>query len=61
MVGAVNVLNDLLAEHDHLIADGAMGTQIFAAGLPAGDAPERWNLDQPTEITTIFVIDVDSL
>ena len=53
MVGAVNVLNDLLAERDHLIADGAMGTRTFGAGLPAGDAPERWNLDQPEEITNV--------
>ena len=49
----MNVLDDLLAEHDHLIADGAMGTRLFAAGLPAGDAPERWNLDQPEEITNV--------
>ncbi|MDG2904861.1 MAG: homocysteine S-methyltransferase family protein, partial [Acidimicrobiales bacterium] len=49
----MNVLDDLLAENDHLMADGAMGTRIFAAGLPAGDAPERWNLDQPEEITNV--------
>ena len=47
------MLDELLAEHDHLLADGAMGTRTFAAGLPAGDAPERWNLDQPEEITNV--------
>jgi 5-methyltetrahydrofolate--homocysteine methyltransferase len=27
-----------------LVADGAMGTALFAAGLPAGEAPEAWLL-----------------
>jgi len=25
-----------------IVADGAMGTALFAAGLPAGEAPEAW-------------------
>ena len=49
----MGVLDDLLSERGYLLADGAMGTQVFAAGLPAGDAPERWNLDQPEEITNV--------
>lgn len=27
-----------------IVADGAMGTALFAAGLPAGEAPEAWLL-----------------
>ena len=29
-----------------LVADGAMGTALFAAGLPAGEAPEAWLLSE---------------
>jgi methionine synthase I (cobalamin-dependent) len=30
-----------------LVADGATGTMLQAAGLPSGAAPERWNLENP--------------
>ena len=30
-----------------------MGTQLFAAGLTSGDAPERWNVEHPDRITAI--------
>lgn len=33
-----------------LVADGATGTQLQRAGLPAGAAPERWNLEYPDGI-----------
>ncbi len=29
-----------------LVADGAMGTALFAAGLPGGEAPEAWLLSE---------------
>lgn len=34
----------LLATRPWLLADGATGTNMFLAGLEAGDAPELWNL-----------------
>jgi len=40
-----NVLADLLAERDYLIADGATGTNMMLRGLPAGRPPDLWNLD----------------
>ena len=40
----------LLAERPYLLADGATGTNLFAAGLLAGDAPELWNTDHPERI-----------
>lgn len=49
----MNALAELLAEKGHLVLDGAMGTQLFDAGLVAGDAPEGWNLDRPEDITAI--------
>jgi 5-methyltetrahydrofolate--homocysteine methyltransferase len=36
-----------------LVADGAMGTMLQAAGLPAGDAPERWNLEHPDKVADV--------
>ena len=36
--------DDLLAEPGTILADGAMGTMLFQAGLQFGDPPEVWNL-----------------
>ena len=36
-----------------LLADGAMGTMLFANGLQFGDPPEVWNLTQPEVIRRI--------
>ena len=35
------------------LADGAMGTMLFASGLTFGDPPEFWNLTQPDVIRRI--------
>jgi 5-methyltetrahydrofolate--homocysteine methyltransferase len=35
---------DLLSQGGPVMADGAMGTMLFAAGLQFGDPPEVWNL-----------------
>lgn len=37
----------------YVVADAAMGTQLFARGLISGDAPERWNVEQPEAIREI--------
>jgi 5-methyltetrahydrofolate--homocysteine methyltransferase len=44
---------DLLAEPGPLLADGAMGTMLFANGLQFGDPPEVWNLTQPEVVRRI--------
>jgi len=36
-----------LADHEILLADGAMGTMLFERGLQPGDCPERINLKKP--------------
>jgi 5-methyltetrahydrofolate--homocysteine methyltransferase len=41
---------ELLASGDVLIADGATGTMLQAAGLPTGLPGEAWVLEQPEEI-----------
>jgi methionine synthase I (cobalamin-dependent) len=43
----------LLAEGGPILADGAMGTRLFAAGLQFGDPPEVWNVSQPDVIRRI--------
>ena len=47
------VLDELIAERGHLVIDGAMGTELFARGLPAGDAPERMNLDMADAVQAV--------
>ena len=48
-----NLLRDLLAERDYLIADGATGTNLMGMGLPAGQAPDLWNLDEPANVARL--------
>ena len=36
----------LVDEHAIVIADGAMGTMLFSAGLQFGDPPEAWNVSR---------------
>lgn len=45
-----NLLIDLLGERAYLLADGATGTNLMKMGLPAGQAPDLWNLDQPENV-----------
>ena len=47
---ACDRLHTLLAEKPYLVADGAMGTNLFALGLQTGDAPELWNIDHPERL-----------
>ena len=37
-----------------LIADGAMGTNLFALGLQTGDAPELWNVDAAEKVQSVY-------
>lgn len=43
-------LRDLLDTRPWLLADGATGTAFFAKGLASGEAPERWNFEQPDKV-----------
>jgi 5-methyltetrahydrofolate--homocysteine methyltransferase len=44
---------DLLAEGHPILADGAMGTMLFASGLQFGDPPEAWNVAHPDVVRRI--------
>jgi 5-methyltetrahydrofolate--homocysteine methyltransferase len=36
-----------------IVADGSMGAMLDRAGLPAGTAPEAWNLDRPEAVAAV--------
>ena len=57
---AANPLRDLLAEKGVLLADGATGTNLFAMGLEAGEAPELWNEAHPERIDKLHQDFVDA-
>lgn len=40
-------------KNKRLMFDGGMGTMLQAAGLAAGEAPERWNISHPDKIADI--------
>ena len=46
-------IGELLEAKGHIVADGAMGTQLFAVGLSAGDPPEAWNVHHAEEVRAI--------
>ena len=46
-------IGELLAAKGYVVADGAMGTQLFAVGLSAGDPPEAWNVHHAEEVRAI--------
>ncbi|GJM37587.1 MAG: homocysteine S-methyltransferase [Acidimicrobiales bacterium] len=54
------VLDRLIAERGHLVVDGATGTELFARGLPAGDAPERMNIDMADAVQDMHRAYVDA-
>jgi 5-methyltetrahydrofolate--homocysteine methyltransferase len=49
-----------LLGRDWLLADGATGTNLFAMGLTAGDAPEFWNETHPERIRALHQSFVDA-
>jgi 5-methyltetrahydrofolate--homocysteine methyltransferase len=46
-------LLERLGRGELLVADGAMGTLLFARGLRQGDCPEAWNLESPGALEEI--------
>ncbi|MCK6449466.1 MAG: betaine--homocysteine S-methyltransferase [Alphaproteobacteria bacterium] len=49
----IDRLTRLLAERPYLVADGAMGTNLFLRGLQTGDAPELWNVEHPERVADV--------
>ncbi|TIU99865.1 MAG: betaine--homocysteine S-methyltransferase, partial [Mesorhizobium sp.] len=57
---ATNPIDALLAEKGVLLADGATGTNLFAMGLEAGEAPELLNETAPDTIAALHQNFVDA-
>jgi 5-methyltetrahydrofolate--homocysteine methyltransferase len=55
-----NPIEALIAEKGVLLADGATGTNLFAMGLPAGEAPEILNETAPETIVKLHEGFVDA-
>ncbi len=49
----MNKWQQLLDRPGAILADGAMGTQLFQAGLISGDSPELWNVQYPERVRAI--------
>jgi methionine synthase I (cobalamin-dependent) len=43
-------LTSLLSARPWLLADGAIGSNLFERGLQSGDAPELWNSEHPERV-----------
>lgn len=50
----------LLADRPVLLADGGMGTGLFARGLMSGDSPELWNVEHPDRVAAVHREFVDA-
>lgn len=37
----------------YVLADGAMGTELFTVGLTSGDSPELWNVERPETVREV--------
>jgi 5-methyltetrahydrofolate--homocysteine methyltransferase len=55
-----DVIHELLQERGTLLADGAMGTNLFQQGLVTGDNPELWNVDHPDRVANVHRSFVDA-
>jgi 5-methyltetrahydrofolate--homocysteine methyltransferase len=42
-----------LRQFPYVLADGAMGTRLFASGLEHGEPPEGWTIDHPDKVSAI--------
>jgi 5-methyltetrahydrofolate--homocysteine methyltransferase len=49
----VNKIQTFLSKNEYILADGAMGTMLFASGLGHGGAPELWNVDFPDRVAEV--------
>ena len=47
-------LETYLTKGNVLVADGATGTMVQAMGLPAGTAPELWNVEKPDNVRSLY-------
>jgi 5-methyltetrahydrofolate--homocysteine methyltransferase len=49
----MTTIQSLLEKSPYILADGAMGTMLFAAGLEHGGSPELWNVEHPERVADV--------
>jgi 5-methyltetrahydrofolate--homocysteine methyltransferase len=54
----MNLVDRIL--HHGLLLDGALGTELQRKGLPAGTAPDLWNLQNPQAVKEVHVSYVEA-
>ena len=57
---SIDPISHLLQSRDYLVADGAMGTNLFALGLANGAPGELWNVEQPDNVRSVYQGFVDA-
>ena len=45
--------NPIFKSKPRLYLDGGMGTMLQKSGMPAGEIPEKYNIEHPEQITAI--------
>ncbi|MFQ5957868.1 MAG: betaine--homocysteine S-methyltransferase [Alphaproteobacteria bacterium] len=55
-----DLLARLLGRRPYLVADGGMGTSLFALGLETGGSPELWNVEHPDRVARVHQGYVDA-
>jgi len=60
LTSLMNNFLKILQDKDHILADGATGTNLFEMGLETGDPPEPWNLDYRDRIRSLHQGFVDA-
>ena len=45
--------HNLFQKKPRLYLDGGMGTMLQKSGMPAGEIPEKYNIEHPEQITAI--------
>lgn len=46
-------LQELLVSNNVVVADGAMGSRLMAAGMPIGASSELWNVENPSAVRNV--------
>ena len=59
-IDSMNNFFKILQEKNHILADGATGTNLFAMGLETGDPPEPWNINHKDLIRSLHQGFVDA-
>lgn len=54
MSALTNPIAELLKARDYLVADGAMGTNLFMLGLANGAPGELWNIEQASAVQSVY-------